>query len=32
VLAAIAVGLTVVRGDRPAGERVGADPAVAEAA
>jgi hypothetical protein len=32
VLAAIAVGLTVVRSDRPTVERVGAEPAVAEAA
>jgi sugar phosphate permease len=32
VLAAIAVGLTVVRSDRPAVERVDAGPAVAEAA
>jgi sugar phosphate permease len=32
VLAAVAVGLTVVRSDRPTVERVGAEPAVAEAA
>ena len=32
VLAAVAVGLTVVRGDRPTVERLGAERAVAEAA